>query len=152
MCWLLPALKTTRSAARARAGRHGPVEQGDDLGLPRRVGRDGLGAAAGLGDRPDDLLDPVRRAAGDEDVMALRGEAPAQCGAQPVLGADADHDCGRPAHDAAPKFVASTILPPMVPTGRTLVAANLATGFSWIGQFISAASRPSAIEIHHMAS
>jgi|SRR5437868_11245132 len=38
------------------------------------------------------------------------------------------------------------------PTGRALVAANLATGFSWIGQFISAASRPSAIEIHHMAS
>src|SRR5262249_31927943 len=30
--------------------------------------------------------------------------------------------------------------------------ANLATGPSWIGQLISAARRPSAMEIHHMAS
>src|SRR5262245_30909935 len=34
--------------------------------------------------------------------------------------------------------------------GRAIV--SLATGFSWMGQLISAAMTPSAMEIHHMAS
>src|SRR5205807_2509848 len=91
-------------------GRHRPVEEAANLVLSRRVRRDGRGAAAGLSDGPGNLFDPGRGPAGHQDMMAFGGEAPAQRGAQPVLGADADYDGGRPAHDATPLSTSSRMV------------------------------------------
>ena len=70
-------------------------------GLPRGVGRDGFGAAARGGDRTRHRRDLARGPAGDEDLVACRGEPPAKGGAQPALDADADDDGGDPVHGQA---------------------------------------------------
>ena len=95
------------------AGRHGAIEQGDDLLFARRIGGNGLGAAAGGDDAGHHLLDLGGRTAGDQDVIALPGEATADRRADALLGADAHDDCGRLTHGAAPGLIASITLPPM---------------------------------------
>jgi hypothetical protein len=79
----------------ALAGRHHrPIEQPYRIGLTRRVRRDRLGTAARRRDRPSHLLDFLGRAAGDQHVISRSGEASAERGAKPTLGADTDdHGC-----------------------------------------------------------
>jgi hypothetical protein len=89
----------------ARRVRHRPVEQGDDIAFDSNIG---LGAAA-RGDRLHDLLDPCRRAAEHEHMIAFARQAPAQRGAQPLLGADScDHGLGGRAHSHLLSFAMAT--------------------------------------------
>src|SRR5271163_1999208 len=74
---LLPALKTTRSAG----------------------SRPSPGDTADFANRLDDLRDLLRRSAGNEQVIALGREAPAQCGAEAELGTDTYDEGGRRVHD-----------------------------------------------------
>jgi ribosomal protein S27AE len=78
--------------------RHRPIEDTNDIVLARRVHRHGLGAAARFANRLDNLRDLLRRSAGDEKVIALGREAPAQCGAGAVLGTHADNEASGRAH------------------------------------------------------
>src|SRR5580704_4896369 len=83
------------------AGRYRPIEQADDIVLACRVHRHGFGAATAFANRLDDLRDLLGRSAGDDQVIALGREAPAQCGAEPAFGTDTYDDGGGRAHDKA---------------------------------------------------
>jgi hypothetical protein len=78
----------------AGARRHRPIEQPHDVSLARHVRDDRLGAAARRPDGACHLLDFLARAAGDEHVMSLPAEPPAECRAEAALCADPDnHGC-----------------------------------------------------------
>jgi hypothetical protein len=77
------------------ARRHRPIEQPHDIALLGDIGLHRLGAAAARDKLGGDRLDLMRRPPGDQHVVALRREAPAQRAAQSFFGADPAHHGGR---------------------------------------------------------
>ena len=82
----------------AGAGRHGAIEERQNVLLARRIGRHGFSAVSHRADGFACARDLVLRSTGGENVVAFRSEAPANGGADPAFGAHSNDDRTRCSH------------------------------------------------------
>jgi hypothetical protein len=85
----------------AIVGRHRPIKETNDIVLAGRVDRDGFGAAACRANRFGHLRNLLGRPAGDQHMIALGSETPAQRGTKSALGAHTHDDGSAAGFDGA---------------------------------------------------
>src|SRR5882724_8737636 len=112
----------------AIAGRHRPIKQTNDIVLACRVGRDGFGAAARFANRFGHLRNLLGRSASDEHMIALGGEAPAERGAKPALGA---YTCDHGSTTGSDGAHAPLLVPPPGSPASNLTRTCVRTYYRW---------------------